>query len=387
MPFPDSGRATTVDGRGPTRVLQLIETGGPGGAERMLVELSRGLLPECRATLGLRKPGWLASQAVASGVPVAPLGAAGDLAVARQVLGAVRARRIDVIHAHEFYMSAVGAAVSRLTGVPLVVTVHGKSYYPDRRRRRVLYRLIARQARGVVTVSQDLRRFFSGTVGISEERVQVIYNGIEPRPGDAGRDPALLEACGVPPDARLVGAVGNLYAVKGHERLIRALPAIVRQHPGARLVILGRGPLRERLEAEARALGVGDRVHLLGYRDDVAQWLGAVDVFASASLSEGLPLSVLEAMAAAKPVVVTDVGGMPEIVRDGETGFVVPVADPAALADRISSLLANPGLAGRLGSAGRRRVGAVFSLDAMVARYRDLYRQALDGGRDERGAS
>jgi glycosyltransferase involved in cell wall biosynthesis len=368
--------------------LQLIETGGPGGAERMLVDLSRGLSPECRATIGLRKPGWLASQAAAAGVPVAALDAAGDLGVVGQVRAAVRGGRIDVIHAHEFYMSAVGAAVSRLTGVPLVVTVHGKSYYPDRRRRRWLYRLVAMQARGVVTVSQDLRRFFSRTVSISEDRVRVVYNGIDTgRPAQAGRDPALLAGCGVPPDARIVGAVGNLYAVKGHGGLIRALPAIVRQHPGARLVILGRGPLRDRLEAEARALGVGDRVHLLGYRDDVAKWLGAMDVFASASLSEGLPLSVLEAMAAAKPVVVTDVGGMPEIVRDGETGFVVPAADPEALAEKISALLASPALAGELGAAGRRRVREAFSLDGMVARYRDLYRLALDGGEDERVAS
>lgn len=362
----------------PARVLQLIETGGPGGAERMLVDLAGRLGPECQATIGLLKPGWLEAQAVSSGIPVEMLRADDDMGVVAGLLDIVRSRHIELIHAHEFYMSAVGAAISRLTGVPLVATVHGKSYYPERRRRRVICRIVAARAASVVTVSQDLRRFFCRTIGVPADRVHMIYNGIDSgRLVDAKRDPKLLEAFGIPSRSRLVGAVGNLYAVKGHVHLIRALRTVLQSHPTTHLVILGRGELRDKLCAEARALGVDDRVHLLGYRDDVAKWLGAMDVFASSSLSEGLPLSLLEAMAAGKPTVVTDVGGMPEVVRDGETGFLVPAEDPDALASKIALLLENPALAKDMGSAGQTRVRELFSLDRMVTQYRDVYHKAL----------
>jgi len=361
----------------PARVLQLIETRGPGGAERMLMDLSARLAPECHATIGLRS-GWLASQAVGSGIPVATLTATDDVGVIAELLEVVRSRQIDLIHAHEFYMSAIGAAISRLTGVPLVTTVHGKSYYPDRRRRRVICRMVAAQAASVVTVSDDLRTFFCRTIGVPADRVRVIHNGIDcDRMHQGERDPDLLEASGIPSGGRLLGAVGNLYEVKGYVHLIRALPTILGRHSTTHLVILGRGPLGDDLRAEARALGVAERVHLLGHRDDVAKWLRAMDVFASSSLSEGLPLSLLEAMAAGKPAVVTHVGGMPEVVRDGHTGFVVPVADPEALAGKISRLFDDAALADDMGLAGQRHVRELFSLDRMVAQYRNVYRMAL----------
>jgi len=348
----------------------------------MLVDLAGRLGPECHATIGLVKSGWLQSQAVSSGIPVAMLGEKDDLGVIAELLALVRSRGIELIHAHEFYMSAVGAIISRLTGVPLVATVHGKSYYPDRRRRRAICRMVATQARSLITVSQDLQRFFCRTVGVPAERVRVIHNGIDAgQLSDAKRDTELLEAFGIPSRSRIVGAVGNLYAVKGHVYLIRALPTILRRHPTTHLVILGRGQLHDDLCAEARELGVDDRVHLLGYRDDVAKWLGTMDVFASSSLSEGLPLSLLEAMAAGTPAVVTDVGGVPEVVRDGESGLVVPAADPDALASKIAMLLDDADLARDVGTAGQTRVRELFSVDRMVTQYRDVYRRALDSPR------
>jgi glycosyltransferase involved in cell wall biosynthesis len=355
------------------RVLQLLETRGPGGAERMLADLAAALGPDCRATIGVRS-GWLEKHAMAAAVSVETLGAHDDVALIAELLRVVRSRRIELIHAHEFYMSAIGAAISRLTGVPLVATIHGKSYYPERARRRLICRMMAAQAARVVTVSQDLRRFFCQETGVPSERVDVIYNGIDCIPLAASTPaPEFLEALGIPRNARIVGAVGNLYAVKGHVHLIRSLPAIVGRHPTTHLVILGRGAARDVLLDEAGALGVADRVHLVGYCDDVARWLRTMHVFASSSLSEGLPLSLLEAMAARTPVVVTRVGGMPEVVTDGTTGFLVPAADPEALADRICRLLSDAVLADALAAAGWRRVRERFSLDRMVGEYRDLY--------------
>ena len=172
--------ASPAPGADPPRVLQLIETGGPGGAERMLLDLSRHLGTWYDVEVGLLKSGWLETQVVALGLPCAAIRGhgAGDLGVVAGLIEVVRTRRISLMHAHEFYMAAVGAAVSRLTGIPLVVTVHGKGYYPDKRRRRLLYRLIAAQAARMVAVCRDLAEFFCRTTGTPGPRVEVVYNGM-----------------------------------------------------------------------------------------------------------------------------------------------------------------------------------------------------------------
>jgi glycosyltransferase involved in cell wall biosynthesis len=346
----------------------------------MLLDLAENLGSGWQAVVGVMKPGWLRSNAMSAGLSCVMVGGGGlgDLGVLHRLVEAVETHEIAVIHAHEFYMSMIGTLVSGMTGIPLVVTVHGSSYYPDKRRRRLACRMMAARAAALVTVSEDLRRFFCRTSGTPLGRVRVIYNGIalSRHSAASGRKVELLDSAGIPREAKVVGAVGNLYPVKGHLDLIRSARTIVHQHPMTHVVILGRGALHDALVGEAEALGIRDRIHLLGYRNDVKEWLGAMDVFTMPSLSEGLPLSLLEAMAAGVPPVVTQVGGMPEVVRDGETGFIVPPGDGAALADRISFLLGNPPLATKMGTASRDCILDRFTVDRMAAEYRDVYCQA-----------
>ena len=366
-------------GDGTPGVLYLLETGGPGGAERVLLDLAQHVGPGWQAVVGVMKSGWLRAHAASAGIPCVMVhgNGLGDVGVCGRVIEAMATHEIAVIHAHEFYMGMIGAAVSLATGVPLVVTVHGKQYYPDRRRRRAACRMVAAQATALVTVSEDLRRFFCRTTGTPLDRVRVIYNGIDPqRSGAPRRNQELLDSVGIPRSAQIVGTVGNLYPVKGHLDLVRAARAIVERRPAAHVVFLGRGGLHDALLAEAEALGIRDRVHLLGYRDDVREWLPLMDVFTMPSLSEGLPLSLLEAQGAGVPAVVTDVGGMPEVVRHGETGFVVPPGDGAALTDRISFLLGDSSCAARMGAAARALVADRFGRDRMMAEYRDVYDHA-----------
>jgi glycosyltransferase involved in cell wall biosynthesis len=370
------------------RVLYLLETGGPGGAERMLLDLAQHVGPRWQAVVGVLRPGWLQANAMSAGIPCATLHGKGlgDLGVFERLLEAVETHDISVLHAHEFYMGMIGAAVSLATGIPLVVTIHGKQYYPDRRRRRTMCRMVAARAAALVTVSQDLRRFFCHTTGTPSDRVRVIYNGIDLQPFESGREKAeLLASTGIPTSAQILGTVGNLYPVKGHRDLIRAMRPIVERRPATHLVILGRGALHDSLLVEAETLGIRDRVHLLGYREDVHDWLAAMNVFAMPSVSEGLPLSLLEAMATGVPSVVTDVGGMPEVVADGETGFVIRQGNVAELADRISFLLEDPSRAVGMGAAGRGLVARRFALDRMVAEYSEVYDQAVD--REDRAGS
>lgn len=369
----------------PPRILQLIETGGPGGAERVLLSLSQHLRTWYEVEVGLLKPGWLAAQVQALGLACSVLRArgAGDLAVITALRKLVRTHQISLIHAHEFYMAGVGAIVSRLTGIPLVATVHGKTYYPDKRRRRLLYRLIAAQASKIVPVSQDLATFFCRTTGTPVSRVEVIYNGIDVDVlAGVLRDRELLASVGIPPTAPVVGAVGNLYPVKGHAHLLRAMPAVMTGQPAVHLVVLGRGALHDRLLADAQALGIRDRVHLLGHREDVPRWVASLDVFVLPSLSEGLPLSLLEAMATGRPSVVTAVGGVSEVIEDGVTGFIVPPASPGALAEKTLMLLRDSVLSARIGSAAQARVREHFSTERMTRNYRRMYRMLLH--RDQR---
>lgn len=363
----------------PVRILHLIETSGPGGAELVLLDLARHLGSEYSSMIAILRPGWLRSQSISSGIPYTMLNGdgLGDLGVIAHLLRVVHQNHIRLIHAHEFYMNAIGATVSRLTGIPLVATVHGKNYYPEKRRRCSVYRMVAAQAAGVVAVSHDLQRFFCRTTGVHTNHVQVIYNGIDTRPSDAKRDPYLLESLGIPPKAPIIGTLGNLYPVKGHVYLIRAAWTILQQQSDIHVVILGRGGLKNVLSAEAEALGIQDRIHLVGYRDDARRWLSTMDVFTLPSLSEGLPLSLLEAMAAGIPVVVTDVGGMPEVIDDGQTGLIVPKGDVEALASKVLFLLQNPSVAVKMGAAGRSCARERFCLERMVAEYRGLYSKAL----------
>ena len=207
----------------------------------------------------------------------------------------------------------------------------------------------------------------------------MIYNGVpdleQPRLED---EVELRRELRVPLNHQIVGVIGSLYPVKGHTYLLQAIPAILKKHGNTIFFFAGRGQLEGELKRQARDLGIEDHVRILGFRSDVANLLGIVDLFALPSLSEGLSVAILEAMVARKPVVASHVGGNPELVVDGETGYLVPPMDPPALSARIVELLGDQRLRARLGEAGRRRVMELFSLSAMVEQYEQLYAECMD---------
>ncbi len=357
-------------------VLQLIECSEPGGAERMLLQLACNLSDPYDVRVGLLTSGWLEDQVKQVGLPYVMLGGdeLRDLRVIADVVRVIRNGSIRLIHAHEFYMGMIGAVVSCFTGIPLVVTIHGKNYYPDRMRRRLMFRMTAMQASGFVMVSEELKRFVCATIGVPREDVQVIHNGVELGKSGGGLSAVDLRVqAGIPLNASVIGTVGALFPVKGQRYLIEAFRMVRMRMTTAHLVILGEGQERELLKQQAQRLGVLDSVHLLGFRDDVLEMLPQMDVFTLPSLSEGLPLALLEAMAAMRPVVVTQVGGMPEVVEDGKTGFLVPPGDAEALATRLLCVLETPGLGAQLGKAGRDTICSQFSHRAMLGKYQEIY--------------
>jgi glycosyltransferase involved in cell wall biosynthesis len=175
----------------------------------------------------------------------------------------------------------------------------------------------------------------------------------------------------------VIGAVGSLYAVKGHIHLIQALPDILRACPRTIVLLVGRGDLEGELKAEVGRRGLEAHVRFVGFRNDVPALLSLFDVFVLPSLSEGLSMALLEAMAAGKPVVATKVGGNAELVVDGDTGFLIPSESPAALAEKVICVLDDKIRAAGMGDRGRQRAHDKFSFQSMVDKYQEYYEQAI----------
>lgn len=235
-------------------------------------------------------------------------------------------------------------------------------------------RLLYRAARGLgqrwVAVSGDNRRRLALALGWRETAIAVIYNGVDEDgcfSGDAAEIRSRVrEGLGLPAGARLVLSAGRLHRQKGHDLIAESIPSVIADHPDVYWVWAGEGPERSRLEAQLEHLGVSDRVVLLGARSDVARLMAASDLLVFPSRHEGAPFALLEALICELPVLVSDTGPLPEFVRDGVDGCVVPGEDPVALAARTSWALAHPGEMSAMAASGRRRVLAEFSRATMI---------------------
>lgn len=287
----------------------------------------------------------------------------------------VRSLRPEVFHAHLTWPLACefGLVGARLARVPAVVATHQLHLDVPGKRGRIVPRLVWRGVDRHIAVSQSVAGSLRDQFRVKAQKITVVPNGV---PIDERADGSGVTREGSAPHVVLTTA--QLRAHKGHEYLLEA----ARQIPNARFLFVGEGPERDRLESVARSLGVHDRVEFLGFRPDVRELLRGCDVFVLPSLDEGLPLSVLEAMTVGKPVVATRVGGTSEAVVDGVTGIMVEPRDPAALADAVRVILADPKLAARMGAAARELVRTRFSADAMGDVVAGVYEELL-GSRGE----
>lgn len=364
------------------RVAHLIETDGPGGAERIVVQLAAALQRDGAANvvfLPADGEGWLARQLEGSGVtidhfhlqrPVSPQ-------CARLLAQAFRRHRIAIAHSHEFSMAVYGAWASRRVGIPHLITMHGGRYYAQRLRRRLALRAAMALSARTVAVSASLARHISRDLWFPQSRILTIPNGVRyARPERV----TLRDELQLGPDDRLLVSIGNLYPVKGHRYLIDALALLADRYPTLHCAIAGRGDLAGALAARARDRGVASRIHLLGLRSDVAAILGAADIFVLPSLSEGLPLALLEAMFAGCPIVASDVGEVRVALAHGEAGVLVAPGDPAALAAAVDHLLRDTKQASDLGRRAAAHARAEYNVSQMVRRYVEVYR-SLTGGR------
>ncbi len=369
------------------RVMHLIASLDWGGAERVVADLARRLDPSRYEPVVcyLQGEGALRSELERHGVEVVrlPDRARFDPRTAMAVAAVARARSINLLHLHiprPAFWGSWGARLARVTH--LVYTEHTiHEAYPLWLR--VLLPTVVRRANAVVCVSEAARRSLQRRFPWAGAKLRTIHNGIDP---DAERMQPRRTRLEVRAELQvaqhqpLLINLANLHPYKGHSDLLLALQEVRRQCPDARAVIVGSGALEAQLRAQAAALGLGDCVQLLGHRDDVADLLAASDLFVLSSLVEGLPISILEAMAQGLPCIVTDVGGCSELVQDGETGLVVPPREPQELAAAVVALLRDPSRVGQMGAASRQRVKERFSLRICAQRHERLYEELLHGG-------
>lgn len=301
-----------------------------------------------------------------------------------QMFRTLRALRPAIVHTRN--LAALEMVVPAwAAGVP--VRIHGEhgrdvdDPHGDRAKPRWVRRAYSPFVTQYIALSRELENYLTARVGIANRRVSLFCNGVDAarfHPAERGRD-SLEGSPFNDPALCVVGTVGRLQAVKDQLGLVKAFSLIAGQLPNLRLVIVGEGGMRGAIESAVRDAGLVSKVWLAGERADVPDVMRSFDIFTLPSIAEGISNTVLEAMASGLPVVATAVGGTPELVCEGETGTLVPASDPQRLAAALAGLARDPARIAAFGHAARQRIEAEFSLDAMVARYGNLYSRALEG--------
>lgn len=294
----------------------------------------------------------------------------------------IRRFRPAVLHLHGASVGIIGSAIGRIAKVPAIVyTEHSEHtrHAPWLQRAR---EVTASLPHHTVCVSDQIRSRLFRIKAFSRlgQRLSVIHNGIDLsqyRPSSADGKKAIRRELRIHDDALLVGSVGLLWYIKGYGYLLRAMPAIIDHTPQAQLVLIGSGEDEAKLKQLAEDLAIASQVHFLGWRNDIPRLLAALDVYVQPSLSEGLPMSILEAAATGLPIVATNVGGIPEIAKDGKHVILIAPRDEAALSEAIGDLLVDQAKREGLGAGVRHHVSRRFSANNMAEAYAELYRSLL----------
>jgi glycosyltransferase involved in cell wall biosynthesis len=359
-------------------VVQVVLEVDRGGLETMCADLAIELVNRGvrSVVIGLDRGGSLESRLESHGVEFVSMGGRRlrDPRFYVRVASTIRRFHPSVVHTHSFGPLVYAVPAKWMGGGPrLVNTEHSIEYLLERPDFRRVLRFMSRSIDQFVVLGERMRRYYQDAIGVDRSRLRVIPNGVAPltiaTPAERSAARAALGLGG----GFLVTTVGRLAPEKNFPMLIEAFAASTAGDAEARLVFVGDGSERISLERHAAKLGIANRVAFLGWRKDVAAILPAFDLFALSSLSEGLPMSMLEAMSAGVPIVSTAVGDIPEVITDGETGRLVPSKDADALARAIASFHASTAERERIGMAGRALVIGRYSRAAMVDAYLEAY--------------
>lgn len=303
-----------------------------------------------------------------------PMAGDTDLLMIGRLYALIRSVKPDLVHLHSrIGADVMGGIAARLARVPVL-----HSRRQDNAEPRWMVALKYRLHDRVIAISEAIGQVLLSE-GLPAAKLRCVRSAVDPRPFQrpCERDWFSSEF-GLPAESRVIAIVAQLIARKGHRVLLEALPALVAQFPDMHLLVLGKGPLEGELRETIRHLGLAERVHLVGFRDDLPRILPCLDLLVHSAWKEGLGVSLLQAASAGLPIVACRSGGMPEAVRDGINGLLVPPGDAEALREAIGRILSDPALARRMGEAGRTLVEREFSVDAMVEGNLKVYRELLE---------
>jgi glycosyltransferase involved in cell wall biosynthesis len=361
------------------KVLQITHDLNIGGLQRVVTDISRNLDTE-KFEVGvacLRESGPLEQELTEFGIPVFIIGektSKTDYFSFLKLIPIIRRFKPEVIHTHNTLPFLDGTLAGRITKVPVLIhTDHARSF-PDKRRYMVVERILSKIVDKIVAVSEHTKKNLIHYEKINPKKIDVIHNGIDGQKYKVDVDrKQIKKVFGVENKNPLLGLGVRLTPQKGITHLIRAVSVLKEEFPDIGVLVAGEGFLLENLKREANVLGVSESIRFIGPRTDMNEILSILDVYVLPSLWEGLPLVILEAMAAQKPIVATNVGGTSEIIQNGENGILVPPKDTVRLAEELTALLKDRNRMSRIAFHANRCFLDQFSVKIMTEKYKKLY--------------
>ncbi len=299
-----------------------------------------------------------------------------DFSLIKKIHDYILSRKIDVLHCHQYTPYIYGLFGAALTPCKVIFTEHGR-FYPDRRKlkRVIVNPFLSLMTAYITAISSATRDALIRFENFPSRKIKVVYNGISDAKYRLPRDTNVRKSLGISENAYILGTVARLDPIKNQKMMIKALKIVRRSFPETFLIIVGDGPERETLKNFASELQVSSHVVFTGFREDTHLFYRNMDMFLLTSFSEGTAMTLLEAMASCLPCIATNVGGNPEIVRDRETGFVIPGDNEEILAEKIIYLFEEKSMREKMGQAGRRRFEENFTAKKMAEAYQEMYKK------------
>jgi glycosyltransferase involved in cell wall biosynthesis len=291
----------------------------------------------------------------------------------------MKIKQIHVVRTHRYRSNLYGRLAAFSSGVPVIIASVHDNYRTDKRpKRRIMNRILSKITDKIVAVSEDVKEDIIRYDRIDPSKVQVIPNGIDVERFNPEKNTSnIRKEFPLEEDDIVIGFIGRIVPAKGLKYLLNALPYLKEEFKSIKLLVVGEGSLVEELKEKAKKNNIFDNILFTGGRRDIPEILASIDIFVMPSTAEGLPNSLLEAMAMGKPVVATEVGGIPELIKNGRTGLLVPPRNPEALATAIRDLISNDQLAAKMGQAARSFVLNNYSIVEIAQKWQTLYLSIL----------
>jgi glycosyltransferase involved in cell wall biosynthesis len=380
-PTSQSAKATRMSR---LRTLFVIDELDIGGTEQQILETVRRIdRDRFEPYVCCFRHGAKAREIESLGVPVLhePKRLKADPGLVLRLAAMMKRERFDIVQTYLWTANTWARIAARMAGVRWVLASERNVDIWEETYKRVVGRFLARSTDRIIANSEAVRQYLLKRGGLAPDKVVTIYNGVNFDRFRKPCDPMVRRReLGIADDVVLAGCLARVEPAKDHATLLQAIALISNRVPKLHLVLIGGGSEEERLKRMAHELGIAPRVHFVGFRTDAAEWLQSVDLSVLSSVKEGLSNTVLESMAAGKPVVATDVGGNAEVIVEGQTGHLVPSRSPNELGDAIAHVASSAETMAAYGAAGRRRVDELFAVDAMVKHTERLYLELVGSG-------